>query len=245
MKAENSLRSKEISRDKMELIFEILSYRLESLSMMREKGKLYSNNTSERFISFDYEKNPENLFDSIRNNLIDIEDINLKYEDTYLKLYAEILIELITDIDDYRVKRFPLDIENLAFPKKNKQQKVISIEKKTSIQGVMNNIGGEGSKVPVKITDIDGNNINATSSRDLAAELAKYLFKKIRFSGNGYWEKFENEGWQLKKLKIESYEVLNDISIRDTLKCLNDIGGNQWKELDDPHLELLKIRDDF
>lgn len=237
MKAYNSIKSKVTFLLELEN-FKRLSDYLQLLDMKGKRDKLYSKNTSKRPEFLFFRKYSEDAIDTSIENFIDIKYINLKsYEDTLKKF--------ITDIGGYNVEIFPENIEKLVFPKENKQQEVVSIEKKTSIQGVIYNIGGEGQKVPVKITDIDGNDINATSSRDLATELAKYLFKRIRLSGNGYWEKFENEGWQLKKLKIESYEILNDISIRDTLKCLNDIGGNQWKELDDPHLELLKIRDDF
>lgn len=130
-----------------------------------------------------------------------------------------------------------------SFPQKQKKDNVINLSKATSIQGVLYNIGGKDETIPVRIADSSGNTIFATTNKKLAGELASHLFETVRLSGEGYWERTEDKGWELKRLKVESYQILQDMSIRNAINALKEIGGNRWNEEEDPYLTLQKMRD--
>lgn len=61
------------------------------------------------------------------------------------------------------------------------------------------------------------------------------LFKQVRVSGQGTWERLPEGGWRLKKLKIESYQELDMARVGDVVGQLQSIGGLKWADMEDPH----------
>ncbi|WP_369718511.1 hypothetical protein [Klebsiella quasipneumoniae] len=71
--------------------------------------------------------------------------------------------------------------------------------------------------------------------------MAIQLFKQIRVSGDSEWIKKDGK-WKLKKLIIESYEVLESSNLKTAFKALQNAPGNQWTEEDDTQAILKALR---
>jgi len=63
----------------------------------------------------------------------------------------------------------------------------------------------------------------------------------LRVSGDSEWIKKDGK-WKLKKLIIESYEVLEKSNLKNAFKALQNASGNQWKEEDDAQAILKALR---
>ncbi|MBT0442276.1 hypothetical protein [Morganella morganii] len=121
------------------------------------------------------------------------------------------------------------------------EPKPIAITKKTKVQGQLYNIGGRDETIPVKLLGANNEILNCEANQQTATQLAKYLFKKIRVHGVGDWENI-NGIWKLKKLKIEKFELLKDISIKQALSILKEDENNKWDEMEDREDILHKVR---
>ena len=121
------------------------------------------------------------------------------------------------------------------------EPKPIAITKKTKVQGQLYNIGGRDETIPVKLLGSNNEILNCEANQQTASQLAKYLFKIIRVHGIGDWENI-NSQWKLKKLKIEKFEILKDISIKQALSILKEDENNKWNEMKDRDDILQKVR---
>jgi len=128
----------------------------------------------------------------------------------------------------------------LEFPSLSKEAPLI-IRKKGRVQGKLYNVGGKDESAPVKLEGANGETYHCEATPELAAKLGALLFKQIRVSGDSEWVK-KDEKWKLKKLIIESYEVLDKSNIKDALVALKNAPGNQWKDEDDAQAILKALR---
>lgn len=126
--------------------------------------------------------------------------------------------------------------------KPREKQNPISIAKKSKVQGRLYKIGGRNEKtIPVKLEGANDEVLNCEANPQIAAQLGKYLFKKVRVHGLAVWENI-NGKWKLKKLKIEKFEVLKDIPLNDALNNLAKEKSNKWDEIKDRNDILRKFR---
>jgi len=61
----------------------------------------------------------------------------------------------------------------------------------------------------------------------------------MRFQGDARWQRDESGDWELLRLKVRSFLLLNNDTLSDALERLRAIGGSDWEKADDP-LELLR-----
>jgi len=154
---------------------------------------------------------------------------------SYLKL-----VSLLSQ-DGYEAKLLNHDkVTILDFPKIN-EDALLVVRKKGRVQGKLYNVGGKDESAPVKLEGANGETYHCEATPALAAKLGALLFKQLRVSGESEW--FKKDGkWKLKKLVIESYEVLEKSNLKNALKTLSDAPGNQWKEEDDTQAILKALR---
>jgi len=115
------------------------------------------------------------------------------------------------------------------------------VRKRGRVQGKLYNVGGKDDSAPVKLEGANGETYHCEATTSMAAKLGVHLFKQVRVSGNSEW--FKKDGkWKLKKLIIESFEVLEKSNLKTAFKALQDASGNQWKEEDDAQAILQALR---
>ncbi|RKT75602.1 hypothetical protein BJ925_3658 [Rahnella aquatilis] len=128
----------------------------------------------------------------------------------------------------------------LEFPSA-KEESTLIVTKKGKVQGKLYNVGGKDDSAPVKLEGANGETFHCEATPAMAAKLAIHLFKQVRVSGNSEWIKKDGK-WKLKKLIIESFEVLEKSNLKTALKALQNASGNQWKEEDDAQAILKALR---
>jgi hypothetical protein len=111
-----------------------------------------------------------------------------------------------------------------------------------SIDGILVNIGGTDSTVPVHLLS-EGVDFRCNASIDMARKLGHYLLQKpIRVHGRGKWYRNPNGKWSLDLFDISSFEELNDASIPEIVSKLRAIPGNPLMASNDPLEEMRRIR---
>ncbi|MHB1273299.1 MAG: hypothetical protein ACYCZD_11145 [Rhodanobacter sp.] len=111
--------------------------------------------------------------------------------------------------------------------------------------GILVRIGGKDKSAHANIEDGDGNIWSFEISRDLARELAHYLFgKPVRLTGHGRWFRDEDGLWQYSSLKATEFKVLDDASLADVVGKIRELPRETWKQGIDPTEMLRSLRDD-
>ncbi len=127
------------------------------------------------------------------------------------------------------------DTPILAFRKRPDDEKPLVVNKPGSVQGRLYRVGGKDDTIPVSLEGANGETLRCEASIAIAQGLSPLLFKQVRVSGDGTWERSPEGDWKLKKLKIESYQELDAAKISDVIHRLQSTGGLKWADMDDPH----------
>lgn len=127
------------------------------------------------------------------------------------------------------------DTRILEFRKRPEDERPLEITRAGSVQGRLYRVGGKDDTIPVSLEGANGETLRCEASIDIARALSALLFKQVRVSGNGIWERLPAGGWKLKKLRIESYQELDTAKVSDVVGQLQAIGGLKWADMDDPH----------
>lgn len=133
----------------------------------------------------------------------------------------------------------------LIFPgKKTPLAEEMIIHEQGDLDGIVIRIGGKDDTVPVLIEN-DGKFYPCQTSRDMARQLATYLFgQPVRVTGNGQWCRTPECKWELVDFKIKNFETLDNTPLQEVINDLQQIKGNLWNEMDDPQAELRRLRGD-
>jgi hypothetical protein len=134
----------------------------------------------------------------------------------------------------------------LNFPgRKTPLTEEVVVHEQGELDGIVIRVGGKDDSVPVWIEGEGRTIYKCQTNRDIARQLATYLFDQpIRVAGNGKWCRNPERKWELEQFDIKSFEVLNDIQLEQLIDELRAVAGNYWNELDDPQAELRKLRGD-
>lgn len=150
------------------------------------------------------------------------------------------LVSLLAQ-DGFEAKLINQDkVTILEFPSTKEDAPAI-LRKKGRVQGKLYNVGGKDDSAPVKLEGANGETYHCEATPAMAAKLGALLFKQLRVSGDSEWIKKDGK-WKLKKLIIESYEVLEKSNLKTAFKALQNAPGNQWKEEDDTQAILKALR---
>lgn len=119
---------------------------------------------------------------------------------------------------------------------------VPSVTRAGSLQGRIIRIGGKQDLVSVEIQDVDGMIYLCRATRDKARKLAREMFDPVvRVHGSGRWYRTEEGIWRVEDFQIADFEVLDDENFSQSIAALRAV-PSEWKQLDDPHSALEKIR---
>jgi len=123
----------------------------------------------------------------------------------------------------------------LSFRKRQDDEKPLVVNKAGSVQGRLYRVGGKDETVPVRLEGANGETLHCEASTGIAQQLSALLFKQVRVSGCGAWERLPEGRWRLRKLKIESFQELDISKASSVLVKMQSLGGLKWAEMDDPH----------
>lgn len=134
----------------------------------------------------------------------------------------------------------------LHFPGREQADEVLGpFPQATSLDGELIRLGGEGRIVPIHLLS-EGELVVCAADRDLAKRIAPYIFDgQLRVHGVGRWQRELDGTWRMIKFRIDSFEVLEDASLPETLKKLKAI-KSPLHDIEDPveALDLLRHGED-
>lgn len=93
------------------------------------------------------------------------------------------------------------DIRILSSKKRPDDKKPLVVKKHGSVQGRLYRVGGKDDIVPVSLEGASGETLLCEASIDITRELSSLLFKQVRVSGYGTWERSPEVGCRLKNFK--------------------------------------------
>lgn len=134
----------------------------------------------------------------------------------------------------------------LVFPgKKTPLAEEVVVHEQGNLDGVVIRVGGKDDSVPVLIEGEGKVFYPCQTNRDMARQLAAYLFgQPVRVTGSGEWCRTPERRWELVDFKIKSFEILDDSPLEKVINDLRQIEGNLWNAMDNPQAELRKLRGD-
>ena len=111
-----------------------------------------------------------------------------------------------------------------------------------TLDGIPIMIGGEEDSVPVHLEGRQREIYICRAKRSIAKDLAPYLFTSaVRVQGFGRWIRHRDGEWEMKRFTIKGFDPLKETTLRETIDELRSIPAD-WKALDDPYGELVRIR---
>lgn len=130
----------------------------------------------------------------------------------------------------------------LLVPGRNSiKEEPIKIKEDGTVQGVVIKVGGRDDTVPVTLENNAKEVIHCTTNRSIAKQLANNLFgNTVRVNGKGTWIR-DYKGWTLDSFEISDFEILEDISLSQSINDLKNI-DTELQSMPDPFGTLNKIR---
>lgn len=102
-----------------------------------------------------------------------------------------------------------------------------------SVKAKLVRVGGRDDTAHAQLIDAAGRIWNGKLSQQQAAEMAaKGLYKWFEVSGIARWIRTEEDKWELKDFRIETYSVLPEHSLSDEIISLRKIEGSEWGGVD-------------
>lgn len=111
------------------------------------------------------------------------------------------------------------------FPQPEHDEEPLRLVKPSSIQGRLYSVGGKDDTIPVRIEGADHETLHCEATIEIAERLGQHLFKAVRVSGDGQWERKPDGSWRLIRLKITSFVKLEDISFKEAVARLKAASG--------------------
>jgi len=113
----------------------------------------------------------------------------------------------------------------------------------SELDGIVIRVGGKDETVPVTLESSDGVYYRCNTSREIARQLANYLFgQSVRVAGRGKWRRTQEGAWELETFEVKSFEPLNESPLGDVIATMRAIEGSGWNKMDDPQAELKRLR---
>lgn len=114
----------------------------------------------------------------------------------------------------------------LEIPAAPEEQGILTgLRQATTIDGQLIRVGGAGEDAAIQLQDVEGRiHSGFTAKRDLAKELARVMWEPVRLSGTGIWQRTAEGQWQLDRMQIQSFEVIEDedhSTVLERLRALN------------------------
>ena len=131
----------------------------------------------------------------------------------------------------------------LEFPGRNTPlSEEVVVHEQGELDGVVIRVGGKDSTVPVWLQGEGGEKLECNATREIAKQLAKYLFEEpVRVAGNAKWRRTSERAWELAGFDIKSFELLDQTPLTELVTKLRAI-DTDWSSMNDPQAELRRLR---
>lgn len=102
------------------------------------------------------------------------------------------------------------------------------------VEGELVRIGGKDTSAHAQLVDPEGKTWNCEMDRQLASEMAPYLYKGavLRVTGDARWERLETQNWQLKSFKVQEFAVLVEDTLEEVTQRMRNLRPTDWSKLD-------------
>lgn len=156
---------------------------------------------------------------------------------TQRSAYSRIRQMVRTDSDKPASLRDQTGVILSFFPEEDLDAVVASVRQATTFDGELMRVGGVGDYSAIQMQDLGGKVYSGFSApRSLAKEMGGLLFEPLRVSGIGNWERTRAGAWNLSRMLIQTYVLLDDNSADDIVLHLRTAKVN-WPENADELLQ--------
>lgn len=140
--------------------------------------------------------------------------------------------------------RAPGGAKVLVFPgKKAPLDDEVVVAEAASIDGILVRLGGKDETAHAILEIEPGIFENFTLSRELARQIAPYLYgEDIRVFGKGRWKRSSEGAWSLVQFAADRFEEIGNGDLLETMRRLSTLDGNAWNQVDEPMAVLKRIR---
>jgi len=162
-----------------------------------------------------------------------------RYMDPYNQLLGQI------EKDGYEGEFYAGKVRIVRLPTKKRSPRSEALTQKMacSVKGRLYSVGGKDDTIPIRIEDLEGKVVMGETNQTLATALGKDLFKHIHAHGEGEWEQSEVGGsWQLRRIVISSYEVIENLDPKSAFNKLRALGGIKLPREKGVHSDILDNR---
>jgi len=112
-----------------------------------------------------------------------------------------------------------------------------------TVEGTLIKVGGKDDTIPVHIEDSTGGTLICNATREIARQLAPYLFgNPIRLHGTGRYTRHADGTWEMIGFHIQYHEELNNDPLPVVIERLRALPGSEWNDIQNPLAELEHIR---
>lgn len=131
----------------------------------------------------------------------------------------------------------------LEFPgRKTPLSEEVVVHEQGELDGVVIRVGGKDATVPIWLQGEGGEKLECNATRDVAKQLAKYLFEEpVRVAGNAKWRRSKERVWELAGFDIKSFVTLDQTPLNELITKLRAV-DTDWSSMDDPQAELRRLR---
>lgn len=161
-----------------------------------------------------------------------------------LKAYDQ-LDEMLRDDNAIGRLEGPGGATIIPFPGRNRPEPLIygPVKQDGYLDGQIYRIGGKDATIHVSIRDGERDFTRLETDTLVAQELGQFLLSEpLRFYGLGTWYRFGSGEWELRRFKIDSFEVLDETKLSDSFQKLRSVEGSLWSQISDPIKKLLDER---
>ncbi|HKU12960.1 MAG TPA: hypothetical protein VJQ52_01120 [Steroidobacteraceae bacterium] len=114
----------------------------------------------------------------------------------------------------------------------------------STLDGRIVRIGGTDTTAHALIEDGEGKVLSAECSRELAIELAQYLYRQpVRLVGNARWVRTEVGEWELLTFRAKGFTPLTPNDLATAIGKLREVDAD-WRREADPTALLRRLRGD-
>lgn len=120
-------------------------------------------------------------------------------------------------------------------------QEISTLRQASSVSGELLRVGGDGEFDQILLKDFSGEIISGCfASKDVAKSLAKLLHDQVRLSGVASWHRDRVGKWHISRMKVQSFERLENDSLTDALNDAQTAVNNWPDDLTDTLLQMRK-----
>lgn len=104
-----------------------------------------------------------------------------------------------------------------------------------SVDGELVRVGGKDKTAHATIVDVEGRSWSVEVDRELAKQMAPYLFLGpiLRVRGDARWLRSENGAWNLLAFKAAAFDVLDADNLDEVAAKLRRLRKTDWDSVDD------------